>query len=119
MQPPDCRGRAQVLPAWLGVGHALQALFKQGHLAELQAMYEEWPFFTSTFDLIEMARPTPSLASVPALADPVGILWSCRKHRSVVGDQSPNTPCAEPAVCLGRCWPRRTCALRSCMMLPW
>lgn len=55
-----------MLPAWLGVGHALQALFKQGHLAELQAMYEEWPFFTSTFDLIEMARP-PQLA-MPSLA---------------------------------------------------
>ena len=49
-----------MLPAWLGVGHALQALFKQGHLAELQAMYEEWPFFTSTFDLIEMERPHPA-----------------------------------------------------------
>ena len=26
----------------------------QGKLEELQAMYAEWPFFQSTFDLIEM-----------------------------------------------------------------
>ena len=28
----------QVLPAWLGMGHALQALFKPGALSDLQAM---------------------------------------------------------------------------------
>lgn len=26
----------------------------QGHKAELQQMYQEWPFFQSTIDLIEM-----------------------------------------------------------------
>ncbi|KAK9823233.1 hypothetical protein WJX72_001252 [[Myrmecia] bisecta] len=43
-----------VLPAWLGIGCALEALFAQGKKAELQAMYQEWPFFQSTLDLIEM-----------------------------------------------------------------
>ena len=46
----------QVLPAWLGMGHALQALFKQGALSDLQAMYDSWPFFQSTVDLMEMVR---------------------------------------------------------------
>jgi phosphoenolpyruvate carboxylase len=27
---------------------------EKGHLAELQAMYRDWPFFQSTIDLIEM-----------------------------------------------------------------
>ena len=28
----------------------------QGHKAEIQAMYQEWPFFRSTIDLVEMVR---------------------------------------------------------------
>jgi phosphoenolpyruvate carboxylase len=29
-------------------------LLLQGHKGELQQMYEEWPFFAATIDLIEM-----------------------------------------------------------------
>ncbi|KAK9799807.1 hypothetical protein WJX73_001098 [Symbiochloris irregularis] len=43
-----------VLPSWLGIGEALQQLLAQGKREELKAMYEEWPFFQSTMDLIEM-----------------------------------------------------------------
>ena len=43
-----------MLPAWLGLGTALQHQIDAGKLAELQAMYKEWPFFQSTLDLIEM-----------------------------------------------------------------
>jgi len=43
-----------VLPAWLGVGQALNALIKEGHLPLIIDMYENWPFFRSTIDLIEM-----------------------------------------------------------------
>lgn len=43
-----------VLPAWLGVGRGLQDACDKGHTHELRAMYEEWPFFQSTVDLIEM-----------------------------------------------------------------
>ncbi|BDA47382.1 probable phosphoenolpyruvate carboxylase [Coccomyxa sp. Obi] len=43
-----------VLPAWLGVGTALQTLSKEGKKADLREMYQEWPFFQSTIDLIEM-----------------------------------------------------------------
>ncbi|KAF8073001.1 Ppc2 [Scenedesmus sp. PABB004] len=43
-----------ILPSWLGVGDALNQLIKEGKKAELQKMYEEWPFFAATVDLIEM-----------------------------------------------------------------
>jgi phosphoenolpyruvate carboxylase len=43
-----------MLPSWLGVGEALEAAQNQGAAAELSAMYEGWPFFRSTLDLIEM-----------------------------------------------------------------
>ncbi|CAI0458900.1 unnamed protein product [Linum tenue] len=43
-----------VLPAWLGVGAGLQYACEKGHTEDLKAMYQEWPFFQSTIDLIEM-----------------------------------------------------------------
>ncbi|XP_059445639.1 phosphoenolpyruvate carboxylase 4 isoform X1 [Corylus avellana] len=43
-----------VLPAWLGVGAGLKGVCEKGHTDDLKAMYEEWPFFQSTIDLIEM-----------------------------------------------------------------
>ena len=42
------------LPAWLGVGAALADAIADGQLPTLQAMYDEWPFFRSTIDLVEM-----------------------------------------------------------------
>lgn len=42
------------LPAWLGVADAIRDAIAQGRLADLQAMYADWPFFTSTIDLIAM-----------------------------------------------------------------
>ena len=54
------------LPAWLGIGEALQKAIESGHLRALQEMYEEWPFFQSTVDLIEMimAKSNPSIAEL-------------------------------------------------------
>jgi len=54
-----------MLPAWLGVGAALDAAIADGRLEELQRMYREWPFFTSTLDLIEMvlAKASPNIAA--------------------------------------------------------
>ena len=43
-----------MLPAWLGVGTALESAIEAGALDELRTMYREWPFFRSTLDLIEM-----------------------------------------------------------------
>ncbi|XP_051145691.1 phosphoenolpyruvate carboxylase 4 [Andrographis paniculata] len=43
-----------VLPAWLGVGAGLKGVCEKGHTEDIRAMYQEWPFFQSTIDLIEM-----------------------------------------------------------------
>ncbi len=43
-----------MLPSWLGVGEALDDAARDGATAELRAMYEGWPFFRATLDLIEM-----------------------------------------------------------------
>ena len=44
-----------VLAGWSGSSDTVAA-GAQGHKAEIQAMYQEWPFFQSTVDLIEMVR---------------------------------------------------------------
>lgn len=43
-----------LLPVWLGVGTALQKAFDDGEEDILRDMYENWPFFKSFFQLIEM-----------------------------------------------------------------
>ena len=43
-----------MLPAWLGLGDALEWAMGEGKGDLLRAMYREWPFFQSTIDLIEM-----------------------------------------------------------------
>ncbi len=52
------------LPSWLGTGAAVSQAIEQGHGDELREMYQHWPFFRSTVDLIEMvlskADPAPS-----------------------------------------------------------
>jgi phosphoenolpyruvate carboxylase len=43
-----------LLPSWLGVEDALAESSTRGEDAVLKTMYERWPFFQSTLDLIEM-----------------------------------------------------------------
>lgn len=43
-----------LLPSWLGVGEAVETLIKEGKKEELDKMYQEWPFFRSFVDLLEM-----------------------------------------------------------------
>lgn len=43
-----------MLPAWLGSDAALNEAVEKGHLACLHEMYEQWPFFTSYADMLEM-----------------------------------------------------------------
>lgn len=70
-----------MLAAWLGVGAALEDALDAGHAEELRAMYEGWPFFRSTLDLIEMvvAKASPEItalydaALVPESLRPIGI----------------------------------------------
>lgn len=47
----------QNLPAWYASGTGLESFIKQGeeHLAMLQKMYKEWPFFHSTINNLQMA----------------------------------------------------------------
>jgi phosphoenolpyruvate carboxylase len=52
------------LPVWLGLGEALQDAIDKGQLPVLKEMYEEWPFFQGTIDLVEMvlAKADPSIS---------------------------------------------------------
>ena len=43
-----------ILPSWLGFGEAIEMGVREGKLEMLKEMYNEWPFFQSTVDLIEM-----------------------------------------------------------------
>jgi phosphoenolpyruvate carboxylase len=52
-------------PSWLGVAEALEGEWSAGHGATLAEMYERWPFFRSTLDLIEMtlAKTEPRITA--------------------------------------------------------
>mmetsp|Transcript_17993 Transcript_17993/g.44651 ORF Transcript_17993/g.44651 Transcript_17993/m.44651 type:complete len:999 (+) Transcript_17993:195-3191(+) len=53
------------LPVWLGMAEAFQALKDDGKLPVLREMYQTWPFFRVTMDLIEMvlAKADPKVAA--------------------------------------------------------
>ncbi|HLM72542.1 MAG TPA: phosphoenolpyruvate carboxylase, partial [Polyangiaceae bacterium] len=53
-----------LLSTWLGVGAALRDAIDAGKLDLLRTMHAEWPFFSSTIDLIEMvlAKADPHIA---------------------------------------------------------
>ena len=69
-----------LLASWLGIDEALGASIAPGDDWLLKAMYERWPFFQSTIDLIEMvlAKADPRIAAeydrrlVPADLQPLG-----------------------------------------------
>ncbi len=48
-------------PVWYGVGSALQREVEAGRLDLLRSMYQSWPFFQSTVELVEavLAKVTP------------------------------------------------------------
>ncbi|RLM54566.1 C4 phosphoenolpyruvate carboxylase [Panicum miliaceum] len=56
------------LPVWLGVGAAFQSAIKKDskNIQKLKEMYNEWPFFRVTIDLLEMvfAKGDPSIAGL-------------------------------------------------------
>ncbi|SEI48471.1 phosphoenolpyruvate carboxylase [Allopseudospirillum japonicum] len=43
-----------MLPAWLGSDEALKEALAQGHLDELRSMMQQWPFFRTYMDMLEM-----------------------------------------------------------------
>lgn len=54
-----------LLSTWLGVGEALRREMDTGNRDLLRAMHGEWPFFSSTIDLMEMvlAKADPHIAA--------------------------------------------------------
>lgn len=56
------------LPVWLGVGAAFKCAIQKDikNLKMLQEMYNEWPFFRVTIDLVEMvfAKGDPGIAAL-------------------------------------------------------
>lgn len=81
-----------MLPAWLGVGAALDEAVRAGGQHELCEMYDAWPFFRSTLDLVEMvlAKASPDISArydrrlVPAHLWPLGEELRERLRRTVV-----------------------------------
>jgi phosphoenolpyruvate carboxylase len=43
-----------MLPAWLGIGKALDMAMKKGHIKTLCQMEHEWPFFYNLLDMLDM-----------------------------------------------------------------
>ena len=43
-----------LLPTWLGTGEALRQAFERGDREAVRELYQRWPFFRSTIDLISM-----------------------------------------------------------------
>jgi phosphoenolpyruvate carboxylase len=69
-----------LLASWLGLDEALDESIARGEAPLLKTMYQRWPFFQSTLDLIEMvlAKADPRIAAeydrrlVPADLQPLG-----------------------------------------------
>ena len=82
-----------LLPSWLGVEAALADSHDRGDDSLLRTMYERWPFFQSTVDLIEMvlAKADPRIAAeydrrlVPAHLQVIGGELRSRLARALVG----------------------------------
>jgi phosphoenolpyruvate carboxylase len=61
------------LPGWYGLGTALEREITQGHLANLQSMYQEWRFFTTAIDNAQRSLGTADMRTFRrylALAEP-------------------------------------------------
>ena len=55
----------QMIPAWYASGTGLQSFIEQGedHLEMLQTMYQQWPFFHSTINNLQMALLKADMAT--------------------------------------------------------
>lgn len=53
-----------MLPAWLGSDEALGKAIEGGGLKQLQSMYQQWPFFRTYIDMLEMvlSKADPAIA---------------------------------------------------------
>ena len=53
-----------MLPGWLGTDEALKSLIDAGEGEQLQEMYQQWPFFRTYIDMLEMvtSKADPAIA---------------------------------------------------------
>ncbi|WP_156879096.1 phosphoenolpyruvate carboxylase [Oceanobacter kriegii] len=53
-----------MLPAWLGADDALEQCQQDGKLEQLKGMYQQWPFFRTYVDMLEMvvSKADPAIA---------------------------------------------------------
>ncbi|MCB0405072.1 MAG: phosphoenolpyruvate carboxylase [Bdellovibrionales bacterium] len=58
-----------LIPSWLGVYEALATGLSRGNEATLKDMYDKWPFFASTLDLVEMVLAKVDLPNVQLYSD--------------------------------------------------
>lgn len=80
-----------MLPAWLGVGEALQEAITRGHEETIREMANEWPFFRSALDMLVMvlAKTEPQIAEyyeqrlTPPLLHALGRDLRCRLAMTV------------------------------------
>jgi phosphoenolpyruvate carboxylase len=75
-----------MLPAWLGSGAALKQALDEGQEPLLHGMYEQWPFFQSWIDMLEMvlAKSDVNISAYyeKRLASPeLGVLGSSLRSR--------------------------------------
>ncbi|KAM9984161.1 hypothetical protein ACTFIZ_003841 [Dictyostelium cf. discoideum] len=69
------------LPVWLGIEDAILEAKTKGWESDINEMYKEWPFFSSTIDLVEMVllKTDPQISSrynqmlVPTEIQPLGV----------------------------------------------
>lgn len=54
-----------MLPAWYGAGEALEQLIRDGKRDQLEAMAQQWPFFSTRISMLEMvfAKSDPDLST--------------------------------------------------------
>jgi phosphoenolpyruvate carboxylase len=108
------------LPAWLGAGEALTAVFEEGGEAALRALARQWPFFQSVLDLLEMvlAKADPDIAAyydrvlVPDELRPLGqeLRAKCRRTLEAVLATKSESGCWRTS----RIWRgRSSCATRT------
>lgn len=96
-----------LLTAWLGIGEALQNALDAGEASLLREMEDQWPFFATTLDLVEMvlAKGDPNVAAryderlVPSYLRDIGedlrarfvntrdVLLKVTGHRELLEDQ--------------------------------
>ena len=62
-----------IRPTWLGVGDAVSKELRE-HPEVLKDMYQNWPWFTTLIDLLEMVRNSAWQTVFPKLRKPIYVL---------------------------------------------